>query len=266
MQYIVTVLFGILVGILITVPLGPTAIYVAQRTLAGDTKKGLLVASGAVIVDVFYCLVITMGLISLIRPYLENPIVQSIFSIFLIGYGIRMLVVRGRSRAGSGKDGNGEEGSSEDDLNEALYAAEVDAVHNGDNESISNLENEFPGPLKKLSLSRFKLSKSHYGDVLLGISMTLANPALFLSWVALLSFVTAHGLLVDSILHKLIFSASVGFGSMMWFLLLALFVRSRRHIISDTFIRRASSITALVIIGFGVYFTIVIFQRLNGAT
>ncbi|GEM_PF-627523 len=246
MQYIVTVLFGILVGILITVPLGPTAIYVAQRTLAGDTKKGLLVASGAVIVDVFYCLVITMGLISLIRPYLENPIVQSIFSVFLIGYGIRMLVVRrGKGSA---------PGSNDDELSSAGIADEPDVA------------DDFPEPVRKLDLSRFKLSKSHYGDVLLGISMTLANPTLFLSWVALLSFVTAHGLLVNSILHKLIFSASVGFGSMMWFVLLALFVRSRRHIISESFIRRASSITALVIIGFGVYFTIVIFQQLNGAT
>ena len=246
MQYIVTVLFGILVGILITVPLGPTAIYVAQRTLAGDTKKGLLVASGAVIVDVFYCLVITMGLISLIRPYLENPFVQSVFSVFLIGYGIRMLVVGGRGRNGSGQDGN-----------ETSVIAPADG---------SDGDVDLPEPARKLDLSRFKLSKSHYGDVLLGISMTLANPTLFLSWVALLSFVTAHGLLVNSILHKLIFSAAVGFGSMMWFVLLALFVRSRRHIISDSFIRRASSITALVIIGFGVYFTIAIFQQLNGAT
>lgn len=246
MQYIVTVLFGILVGILITVPLGPTAIYVAQRTLAGDTKKGLLVASGAVIVDVFYCLVITMGLISLIRPYLENPFVQSVFSVFLIGYGIRMLVVRGRGRSSTGEDGN-----------ETAVIVPADG---------SDGDDDLPEPVRKLDLSRFRLSKSHYGDVLLGISMTLANPTLFLSWVALLSFVTAHGLLVNSIVHKLVFSASVGFGSMMWFVLLALFVRSRRHIISDSFIRRASSITALVIIGFGVYFTIVIFQQLNGAT
>ncbi len=53
---------------------------------------------------------------------------------------------------------------------------------------------------------------------------------------------------------------------MVWFLSLALFVRSRRHVISDGFIKLASSVTALVIIGFGVYFTITIFQNLNGAT
>lgn len=233
MQYLVSAFLGILVGILITVPLGPTSIYVAQRTLSGDTRKGLLVAFGAVIVDVFYCLIITMGLISLIHPYLQNPVVQSLFSVFLIGYGIKMLL----ARRGKGDSEDGEDGESED-------------VEVPDEED--------------LPVTRFKLSKSHYGGILIGISMTLANPTLFFSWVAVLSFVTAHGLLADSTVHKLIFSGSVGLGSMMWFLTLALFVRSRRHIISDSFIRKASSITALVIIGFGVYFTIVIFQHLNG--
>ncbi len=235
MEYIVTVLTGILVGVMITVPLGPTSLYVAHRTLEGETRRGILVAVGAVIVDVFYCLIITMGLISLIHPYLQNPVVQSVFSIFLVGYGIKMIWFR-RS-ADDAQDS--EEDESEDE--KAEKAAEM-------------------------QVSRFRLSKKHYGGVLIGISMTLANPTLFFSWVAVLSFVTAHGLLVDSTLHKLLFSAAVGFGSMMWFLALAFFVRSRRHIISEGFIHKASFITALVIIGFGVYFTVVIFQQLNGTT
>ncbi len=233
MEYIVTVLTGILVGIMITVPLGPTSLYVAHRTLEGETRRGILVAVGAVIVDVFYCLIITMGLISLIHPYLQNPVVQSVFSIFLVGYGIKMIWFR------SGSDKDEEEEESEDE--KAEKAAE-------------------------LQVSRFRLSKEHYGGVLIGISMTLANPTLFFSWVAVLSFVTAHGLLTDSTVHKLLFSAAVGLGSMLWFLALALFVRSRRHIISENFIHKASFITALVIIGFGVYFTVVIFQQLNGTT
>ena len=235
MEYIVTMLTGVLVGILITVPLGPTSLYVAHRTLEGETRRGILVAAGAVIVDVFYCLIITMGLISLIHPYLQNPVVQSVFSIFLVGYGVKLLWFRKKQR--EGEDGVDEE----DEVEEAEEEAER-------------------------TVSRFRLSKEHYGGVLIGISMTLANPTLFFSWVALLSFVTAHGLLVDSTLHKLLFSGSVGLGSMMWFLALALFVRSRRHIISQNFIHRASFVTALVIIGFGVYFTVVIFQQLNGTT
>jgi threonine/homoserine/homoserine lactone efflux protein len=235
MQYIVTVLTGILVGILITVPLGPTSLYVAHRTLEGETRKGILVAVGAVIVDVFYCLIITMGLISLIHPYLQNPVVQGFFSVFLVGYGLKMIFFRNRSASDE------EENDTEAD-DEKIEAAAAQQV------------------------SRFRLSKEHYGGVLIGISMTLANPTLFFSWVAVLSFVTAHGMLIDSTFHKLLFSAAVGLGSMLWFLALVLFVRSRRHIISENFILRASFITALVIIGFGVYFTVVILQQLNGTT
>lgn len=231
MQYIVTVLFGIIVGILITVPLGPTSIYVAQRTLNGETRKGLLVAAGAVMVDIFYCLIITLGLIALVHPYMQNAVVQIVFSVFLIGYGVKMLLFE-KSKIRQQAEGNGEE----------------------------HLE-------RRLSATKTTISnKSHYGGILIGISMTLANPTLFFSWVAVLSFVSAHGLLIDDTIHKLIFSFSVGVGSMVWFLSLALFVRSRRHVISDGFIKLASSVTALVIIGFGVYFTITIFQNLNGAT
>jgi threonine/homoserine/homoserine lactone efflux protein len=231
MQFIVTVLFGIIVGTLITIPLGPTSIYVAQRTLNGETRKGLLVAAGAVVVDIFYCLIITLGLIALVHPYMQNAVVQIVFSVFLIGYGVKMLLFeKSKIRQQAGANG------------------------------VENLEQVIP-PTK---VTRF--SSTHYGGILIGISMTLANPTLFFSWVAVLSFVSAHGLLIDDTVHKLIFSFAVGVGSMGWFLALALFVRSRRHVISNGFIKAASSITALVIIGFGVYFTIKIFQHLNGAT
>jgi arginine exporter protein ArgO len=239
MQYIVTVLLGILVGVLITVPLGPTSIYVAQRTMQGETRKGMLVAVGAVIVDVFYCLVITMGLIALVYPYMQNPVVQILFSVFLIGYGVKMLMFE-RRKIGVA-DGMGIE-------------------TNGDMNGTESVESILPVVRTRL------FERSHYKGILIGISMTLANPTLFFSWVAVLSFVSAHALLVDSVAHKLVFSFAVGAGSMAWFLSLALFVRSRRHIISDGFVRMASAITALVIIGFGVYFTITIFQHLNGAT
>ncbi|MBR9974860.1 MAG: LysE family transporter [Bacteroidetes bacterium] len=240
MNYIVTVLLGILVGILITVPLGPTSIYVAQRTLQGDTRKGLLVAVGAVIVDVFYCLVITMGLIALVNPYMQNAVVQIVFSVFLIGYGVKMLFFERKKLGADGED-------------------ETEAVIGADG---NDVDEDIVIPVVR---SRF-FQQSHYKGVLIGISMTLANPTLFFSWVAVLSFVSAHGLLTDSFSHKLLFSFAVGVGSMAWFLSLALFVRSRRHIISAGFVRTVSVITALVIIGFGVYFTVTIFQHLNGAT
>lgn len=263
MQYIFTALLGILVGILITVPLGPTSIYVAQRTMRNETRKGLLVAAGAVLVDVFYCLVITMGLIALVYPYMQNAVVQIVFSVFLIGYGVKMLFFEKRVR--SEQDENDSEQDETDEVGQVVAASVVSG------ELDASLEEGVPLPERngdgdKLPWHRQLMRKSHYGGVLIGISMTLANPTLFFSWVAVLSFIAAHGLLAPGTMHKLLFSGAVGVGSMSWFLSLALFVRSRRHIISDKFIKTASSITAFVIIAFGVYFTITIFLNLNGAT
>ncbi len=219
-----TIITGIVVGILITIPLGPTSLFIAQAALRGESRRGVLVGIGAVVTDVFYCLVITMGLISFLHAYLQNPVVQIGFSVFLIGYGIKMMVF---DRQAIPED--------------------------------ENIETPVAGPprLRKLS--------AKFGDVAIGVSMTIANPTLFFSWVAVLSFVSAHNLLVDATWHKLMFSGAVGVGSMLWFLALIVFMRSRRHAISDTVMKRASSITALVIIGFGVYFTLTIFQHLRSS-
>jgi threonine/homoserine/homoserine lactone efflux protein len=263
MQYIFTALLGILVGILITVPLGPTSIYVAQRTMQRETRKGLLVAVGAVLVDVFYCLVITMGLIALVYPYMQNAVVQIVFSVFLIGYGIKMLFFE--KRFGSAREDDADTDDVEAEVGRVVGASVVSGGA-GVNDETVHWEPTGNGATDAVPWHRQLMRKSNYGGVFLGISMTLANPTLFFAWVAVLSFVAAHGLLAAGTLHKLLFSASVGVGSMAWFLSVALFVRSRRHIISDNFIKTASSITALVIIGFGVYFTITIFLHLNGAT
>ncbi len=222
MQVLMTIITGIVAGILITLPLGPTSLYIAHKALGGESRKGFLVSVGAVLTDVFYCLIITMGLISFLHSYLQNPVVQIVFSVLLIGYGVKMLVFDRKKLA-----------------DKAAVGTEVAP----------------PPRLRKLS--------EKFGDVAIGVSMTMANPTLFLSWVAVLSFISAHGLLSDSTWHKVIFSGAVGVGSLAWFVALILFMRSKRHAISDTFMKTASSITALVIIGFGVYFTFTIFQHLN---
>lgn len=224
MQSLMTIITGIIVGLLITIPLGPTSLYIAQLSLKGEARKGVLVGIGAVATDVFYCLIITMGLISFLHTYLQNPVVQIVFSVFLIGYGGKMLILDRRNI------------DKEKDLDAAATP---------------------PRPLRKLT--------EKFGDVVIGVSMTIANPTLFFSWVAMLSFITAHGLLVERTWHKVLFSLSVGVGSMLWFVALIVFMRNRRHAISDVIMKRASSITALVIIGFGVYFTFKIFQQLNSA-
>lgn len=220
MQLVLSFIVGTIVGIVITIPLGPITIFAAQSTLNGDTRKGFFTAIGSVIVDILYCLVITLGLISLVAPYLHNIYVRIGLTAMLIIYGLKMLLVDVKRSAVSG-------GS--------------------------------------LAIKPERLEGGHF-HILVGGAMALANPTLFLTWTAILSFLSAHGLLSDYFWDKILFSFATGFGSMLWFIGLLFFVRHNRHTISPNFIRRAGIATAIVIICFGVYFTVTIFQQMNGAT
>jgi threonine/homoserine/homoserine lactone efflux protein len=219
MHLIVSLFIAVIVGLVGTIPLGPISIYAAQQTMKGAWVKGLQVCIGSVIVDIIYCLIITMGFISLVYPYLQNDWVQGGLSLFIIAYGIKMLAVDSR------KDPEKE--------NDAF---------------------------KK---QRETLERGHY-NILLGATMALANPTLFLSWAAVISFITTHGFLADRSWEKVLFSIAIGLGSFLWFFSLVLFVKRKRHSLSPVFVQRAGAATAIVIIGFGVYFTFTIIQKLSG--
>ena len=237
MKLLLSLLVGTIVGILMTIPLGPTSIYVAQQSMGGQTRKGIHVAMGSVIIDILYCLVITLGLISLIAPWLQNQWVQFGLSLFLIVYGMKMLFfdVKGVASA----DGSG----AAREVQDAAAPKQVVGDQSG----------------------RPMASRRRNWGVLLGTVMALSNPTLFVSWTAVLGFLSANALLPNLFWNKIVFSLATGLGSFMWFLGLALFVRRKRHQISPLFVRRAGALTALVIIGFGVYFTITILQHLTHA-
>ena len=218
MQTLTSIISGIIVGVISTIPLGPISIFVAQRTLLHETRKALYVAIGSVVIDVFYCLVITLGFISLLSPYFSNKWVQIILSIVLVLYGVKMLFFDAKKPGGS------------------------DAK---------------PQP------KEVRAGAGHY-VILLGATMALANPTLFVSWTAVLSFISSHGWLPDLFWEKVIFSFATGVGSFLWFVSLVLFVRSRRHSLSASFIKWAGTVTAILIIGFGVYFTSIIVYHWNG--
>lgn len=214
MDFIISVSLGILLGLLFAIPLGPISLFVAQQTMNGHTRDGLRVAAGSVVIDIIYCLIITLGFLSLISRYLQNPYVQFSLSIVMVLYGLKMLVY--------------------------------------DRKHASQNPEAIPKRPVRTGNGRMKY--------LLGTTMALANPTLFLSWTAALSFISAQGLLSHNFWEKLVFSFSVGLGNLMWFVGLALFVRSRRHVISPVFIRHIGAATAVVIIGFGIYFAVTILR------
>ncbi len=212
MQLFLSFIIGTAVGLGMAIPMGPISVYLAQRILNHESDKAAFVAIGSVFIDTTYCLIITLGFISLIHPYMQNTVVQIGLSFFVVLYGLKMLLFdKGKAP-----------------------------------EAINGHKDQ---------------SNRHHVNILIGATMTVANPTLFFSWIAVIGFISAHGLLFNHVLDKIVFSFSAGFGSLLWFVGLMFFVRNRRHAISQTFIRRTGMITAIVIIGFGLYFTIQVLIR-----
>lgn len=59
---ILTIIWGILIGLLVSAPMGPTGILVIQRTLNKGWLPGFLTGLGAVLSDIFYAIITTFAL------------------------------------------------------------------------------------------------------------------------------------------------------------------------------------------------------------
>lgn len=81
------------IGIILSAPMGPIGILCIQRTLNNGRNSGFFTGVGASISDLFYCLLIGLG-ISLVTDFIADHvnILQIIGSIILIVYAIYMIV------------------------------------------------------------------------------------------------------------------------------------------------------------------------------
>ena len=81
------------IGIILSAPMGPIGIQCIQRTLNNGRNSGFFTGVGAAISDLFYCLLIGLG-ISLVTDFIADHvnILQIIGSIILIVYAIYMIV------------------------------------------------------------------------------------------------------------------------------------------------------------------------------
>lgn len=85
-------LSGVLVGIIISAPMGPIGVLVIQRTLNKGRLPALFTGLGASLSDIIYCLLTGLGL-SLVIDFIERnqSILQVIGSVCLIGYAIYLF-------------------------------------------------------------------------------------------------------------------------------------------------------------------------------
>ena len=86
---VLTLLWGIVVGILVSAPMGPTGILVIQRTLNKGWLAGFFTGIGAVFSDLFYAILSTFAL-SLVVGWIEQNQILLLFAagILIACYGI----------------------------------------------------------------------------------------------------------------------------------------------------------------------------------
>lgn len=91
-QLLLMILRGLVIGVVISAPMGPVGIYCLQRTLDKGRLSGFYTGVGAAISDLIYCLLTGFGL-SFIEDFISNhrsPI-QLIGSIVLIFFGTWLI-------------------------------------------------------------------------------------------------------------------------------------------------------------------------------
>lgn len=89
---IYTILKAVIIGIVISAPMGPVGVLCIQRTLDRGRRAGFYTGVGAAISDLCYCLITAFGL-SLIEGFLtaHQDIIQFLGSLVLVGFGIYLF-------------------------------------------------------------------------------------------------------------------------------------------------------------------------------
>jgi len=83
---------GILIGLLVSIPLGPIGVLVIQRTVNKSRIAGLLTGLGATLSDTLYAVIAGFSLTFVIDFIRENEILfQTIGSLVLLGMGIHIF-------------------------------------------------------------------------------------------------------------------------------------------------------------------------------
>jgi threonine/homoserine/homoserine lactone efflux protein len=213
-EFPLALLIGFLAGFLGAIPPGPLNVTCLRKSLQGRHREAYRVAAGGSVVDAFVCLLIGLGLGWILEKVVTNLWVRAALAVFLVGYGLKLLVVdRRRDRI-----------------------ALADAALSGE----CSVPAAAPG--------RFRL------PVLTGLLQGAANPALFVNWTILISFLVGHRLFVPSASSALGFALGVGVGVFAWFTVLIELVNHWKAR-AGAWVSRSTVLAGVLLVGFGVFFT-----------
>lgn len=91
MYDVVYIFRGILIGLMVSIPLGPMGVLIIQKTLHKGALSGFIAGMGAACADLFYASVAAFGLGFVINTIQAHELLlQVIGGIFLIGVGLKI--------------------------------------------------------------------------------------------------------------------------------------------------------------------------------
>jgi threonine/homoserine/homoserine lactone efflux protein len=213
-EFPLALLIGFLAGFLGAMPPGPLNVTCLRKALQGRHREAYRVAAGGSVVDAFVCLLIGLGLGWILEKVVTNLWVRAALAVFLVGYGLKLLVVdRRRDRI---------------DLTETALSGESPA----------------PAPAP----GRLRL------PLLTGLLQGAANPALFVNWTILISFLVGHRLFVPSASSALGFALGVGIGVFAWFTVLIELVNHWKAK-AGAWVARSTVLAGVLLVAFGLFFT-----------
>jgi len=209
-------LAGLLTGFFGAIPPGPLNVTIIRKASHKKRHDAYRVALGGASVDGLLCGAIGLGFGWILEKVVSQRYVRLGLAFFLLAYGLKVLVWDRRR-------------------DKALDEAELDDVP------------EPTGP--------FVPPKGKPLYLLVGFLQGAANPALFVNWTIIISFLVSHRLLHPTPGAAVLFAAGVGVGVFLWFaLLIEILDRLHDHPIG-LWIRRSTFLAGVLLVAFGLYFT-----------
>ena len=213
-----TLIVGFATGFFGAIPPGPLNITIIRKASEGQARAAFKVGLGGAIIDTLICALIGLGFTHLISGVVTNQWVKGALSLFLIGYGLKVLI--------------------------------WDRKRDAKREAEAMQERETPAKDAGLEAKGTGLA------FLLGALQGAANPTLFVNWTLIIGFFVGHRLLEDTASSAVAFALGVGLGVFGWFaLLIELLVRLKNHPVG-AWLRRSTVLAGFLLVAFGIVFTV----------
>lgn len=206
-ELIITVVLGLITGLVLAIPPGPVAIATIKITLSQGASRALFIAVGTALIDSIYFLIAVLGtsfIFLRFSEFIEQHsliilIIQLLIVCGIIYFGIKNLFTK----------------VPEDNIN----------LISNDKSEINTLKTR---PLNKYSSALMVLGLA---------AANIFNPTYFSSYIFLSGLALKFGIISDLYLSKILFSIAIGTGTGLWlFILSRIVLRNIKNISRKTFL------------------------------